>query len=437
LKSNTVKAGSNDTPPVSDATEPGCSVQDLGIHAIIKPVGPFCNLNCEYCFYLEKQSLLGLTGLQRMSDDLLTVFIQNYISSQPSQLVEFVWQGGEPVLAGIDFYSRAIELQKQYSGSKTISNSIQTNGTLLTDDWCSFLKQHDFMVGISLDGPRDLHDLYRRDKHGAGTFDQVLHGLRLLQKYDLTYNVLASVTRETARCPLDVYNFFKGEKIEYIQFTPIVERLSDACNSDQGLQFAGPWQKGISEVTPWSVVAEEYGDFLIAVYEEWVRHDVGKVFVMNFEWALNSWIGNPSPVCIHAAQCGRSVAVEHNGDVYACDHHVYPQYRIGNVLNDTFTSMICKSLKSGFGISKQTGLPKDCQECPALSACWGGCPKQRFASNHLNQSETPYLCAGYKKFFLQIRKYLTVMTTLLENNLPASYIMDAFKGPLMVKLQGH
>jgi uncharacterized protein len=421
-------------PPAAESGEPGSAVQEPGIHVIAKPVGPYCNLNCEYCFYLEKQALFRLPGLQRMPDDVLSAFIQNYISCQPSPVVEFVWQGGEPTLAGLDFYSRAFELQKRYSGSKTISNSLQTNGTLLTDDWCRFFKKHDVMVGISLDGPRELNDRYRYDLQGAGTFDRTLHGLRLLQKHGVTYNVLASVTRETARRPLEVYAFFKEQKIEYIQFTPIVERRSDTCGVGSGLRLAGPWQQGGTDVTPWSVVAEEYGDFLIAIYEEWVRHDVGNVFVMNFEWALNAWIGNPSPVCIHAAQCGRSVVVECNGDVYACDHYVYPQYTIGNVGTDTFTDMIDKSLLSGFGVTKQTGLPNDCRECAVLAACRGGCPKQRFISNRRNEAEAPYLCAGYKKFYLHIRKYLGVLTTLLENNLPAAYIMDACKGPLTVKL---
>ena len=291
-----------------------------GIHVVAKPIGPVCNLNCEYCFYLEKQALFAAGEKYRMSDKVLSAFITNYITSQPTPVVEFVWQGGEPTLLGIDFFKRVVDLQKPFVKRKTITNSLQTNGTLLTAEWCQFLKKHNFMVGISLDGPKEIHDRYRRDRKGNGTFDQVMRGLKLLQEHKVEYNVLACVARDTAKRPLDVYRFFKDEGVEFIQFTPVVERLSDVHSAPSGLRLAGPAaldkkdQQG--DVTPWSVIPEEYGDFLIAIYEEWVRHDVGTVFVMNFEWVLNAWIGNPSPVCVHAKQCGRSVVIEHNGDVY-------------------------------------------------------------------------------------------------------------------------
>ncbi len=408
-----------------------------GIHVVAKPIGPMCNLNCEYCFYLEKQTLFGEREKYRMSDEALSAFITNYIKSQPTPVVEFVWQGGEPTLLGIDFFKRVVELQKPFLHQKTITNSLQTNGTLLTDEWCDFLKKYNFMVGISLDGPKEIHDRYRRDHHGNGTFELVIRGLRLLQKHKVEYNVLACVARDTSKRPLDVYRFFKNEGVEFIQLTPIVERLSDVHSAPPGLHLAGPaaldkkGQQG--DVTPWAVDPKEYGDFLIAVYEEWVRHDVGKVFVMNFEWALNAWIGNPSPVCVHAKQCGRSLVIEHNGDVYACDHCVYPQYKLGNILTDALPSMVQKSLKSGFGISKETALPRWCRECEVLSACQGGCPKHRFETSCYDEPGLHYLCAGYKMFFLHIRKYLKAMTTLLANELPASYIMDAVKGPLLIK----
>jgi uncharacterized protein len=413
----------------------GSAAPAQGIHVVAKPIGPVCNLNCEYCFYLEKQALFGPGEQYRMSDEVLSAFIINYITSQPTPVVEFVWQGGEPTLLGIDFFKRVIEIQRPFLGQKTITNSLQTNGTLLTDEWCRFLKKHNFMVGISLDGPKDVHDLYRRDRSGRGTFDQVLHGLKLLQKHNVEYNVLASVARETAKHPLEVYRFLRGEGVEFIQFAPVVERRSGMRNI---LRFAGPAsldkEERQTEVTPWSVVPEEYGDFLIAVYEEWVRHDVGKVFVMNFEWALNAWIGNPSPVCIHAERCGRSLVIEHNGDVYACDHCVYPEYRLGNVLADALPVLADRSRQSGFGMTKEAALPRWCRECKVLAACRGGCPKHRFAMTYYNEPGLQYLCPGYKKFFLHIRKYLRAMTQLLENGLPASYIMDAVKGPLVIKL---
>jgi len=408
-----------------------------GIHIVAKPIGPACNLNCEYCFYLEKQALFSPGEQYRMSDDVLSAFITNYITSQPTPIVEFVWQGGEPTLLGMDFFKRVIELQRPFAKQKTIKNSLQTNGTLLTAEWCQFLKKNNFMVGISLDGPKEIHDRYRRDRKGIGSFDQVMRGLKLLQEHKVEYNVLACVARETAKSPLDVYRFFRAEGVEFIQFTPVVERLSDARTGLPGLRLAGPTALGRKDrqgdVTPWSVIPEEYGDFLIDIYEEWVRHDVGTAFVMNFEWVLNAWIGNPSPVCVHARTCGRAVVIEHNGDVFACDHCVYPQYKLGNILSDTLPDMVAKSLRSGFGVSKETALPRWCKECEVLAACQGGCSKHRFETTYNDEPGLQYLCAGYKKFFLHIRKYLRAMATLLEHGLPVSRVMDAIKGPLVIR----
>jgi uncharacterized protein len=405
-----------------------------GLHVVAKPIGPTCNLDCEYCFYLEKQVLFP--GQTRMSDEVLSAFIGGYIASQPTPVVEFVWQGGEPTLLGIDFFKRVVELQMPFAKGRTITNSLQTNGTLLTDEWCRFLKRHNFMVGVSLDGPKELHDRYRKDRKGRGTFDQVMRGVKLLQKHRVEYNVLACVARETAEKALEVYGFLRDAGVEFIQFTPIVEREPDAQSAGLGLRLGAPAAldsvKGQGEVTPWSVEPEAWGDFLINVFEEWVRHDVGKVFVMNFEWALNAWIGNPSPVCVHAQQCGRSLVIEHNGDVYACDHCVYPQYRLGNVLTDALPRMAEKSVQSGFGVAKETALPRWCRQCEVLAACRGGCPKHRFAATYDDEPGLHYLCAGYRKFFLHIRKYLHVMTQLLEKGLPVSLVMEALKGPLVI-----
>jgi len=422
------------------ATEQTSGTAAEGMHIVAKPIGPLCNLDCEYCFYLEKQALFGAGEKYRMSDEVLSVFITKYVKSQPTPVVDFVWQGGEPTLLGIDFFRRVIELQRPFARQKTITNSLQTNGTLLTDEWCDFLKKQNFMVGISLDGPKEIHDRYRRDRQGNGTFDLAMRGLRLLQKHQVEYNVLACVARDTAIRALDVYRFMRDQGVEFIQFTPIVERMPDVMSRQLGLRLAGPASLGKeerhNEVTPWTVIPEEYGDFLIAVYEEWVRHDVGRVFVMNFEWALNAWIGNPSPVCIHAGQCGRSLVIEHNGDVYACDHCVYPEYKLGNICTGSLVQMVGKSVQSGFGITKETALPDACRDCEVLAACRGGCPKHRFVQTYDGQPGLHYLCRGYKKFFLGIRKYLRAMTTLLENGLPASYVMNAMDGPLVIKLNG-
>lgn len=410
-----------------------------GIHVVAKPIGPACNLNCEYCFYLEKQALFGPGGQYRMADDVLAAFIADYIGSQPTPVVEFVWQGGEPTLLGIDFFRRVVELQKPFAGSKTITNALQTNGTLLTDEWCQFLKQQGFMVGISIDGPQTVHDRYRRDRNGGGTFARAMQGLRLLQKHGVEYNVLTTVARETARQPLEVYRFLKETGVEFIQFAPVVERLPDHRSIRHGLKLGCPAaldRQEVAAVTPWTILPDEYGDFLIAIYEEWVRRDVGRVFVMNFEWALNAWIGDPSPVCIHAQQCGRSLVIEHNGDVYACDHCVYPEFMLGNVLTERLIDLAERSRQRGFGVGKETALPRQCRECNVLAACRGGCPKQRFAMSGDDQPGFPYLCAGYRKFFLHIRKYCHAMTQLLEHGQPASLIMEAIKGPLVIQVDG-
>lgn len=406
---------------------------------VAKPIGPVCNLNCEYCFYLEKKALFVPKQKFRMSDDILLAFITGYISSQPTPVVDFVWQGGEPTLLGIDFFKRVVGFQNPFKNCKTIGNALQTNGTLLTDQWCRFLKKNHFMVGLSLDGPKEIHDRFRRDRQSKGTFNKVMRGLKLLQKYEVDYNVMASVTRDKARHPLDVYRFLKDQGIRFIQFAPVIERLPDPVSRQQGLRFAAPalldGKEDQTQVTPWSVLPEEYGDFLIAIFEEWVRNDVGKVFVMNFEWALSAWIGNPSPVCIHAMQCGRSLVMEHNGDVYACDHCVYPQYRFGNILKDPLGKMVEKSIQSGFGVNKEAALPRWCRECEVLTACRGGCPKHRFAQTYYNEPGLQYLCLGYRKFFLHIRKYLRVMAQLLEHGLPVSHVMDTINGPLVIKLK--
>jgi len=408
-----------------------------GIHVVAKPIGPVCNLDCSYCFYLEKEVLFGPGEQYRMSDEVLSAFISNYITNQPTPVVDFVWQGGEPTLMGIDFFERVVEIQKPFTGQKIITNALQTNGTKLTDEWCSFLKERNFMVGISLDGPQEIHDRYRIGRTGEGTYDRVLRGLRLLQKHGVEYNVLASVARETARRPLDVYNFLKDEGVEFIQFAPVVERLPDERSRSHGLRLASPAaldrEEPQVEVTPWTVIPVEYGDFLIAIFEEWVRNDVGKNFVMNFEWALNAWIGNPSPVCVHTRQCGGSLVLEHNGEVYACDHYVYPEYRMGNVLTDSLSDLARKSRETGFGSAKETALPLRCRECEVLAACRGGCPKHRFSLTVNDEPGLHYLCEGYGNFFRHIRKYLRAMAQLLENGLPVSYIMEAVKGPLLIK----
>ncbi|MGC1953355.1 MAG: anaerobic sulfatase maturase [Gammaproteobacteria bacterium] len=408
-----------------------------GMHVLAKPIGPVCDIQCDYCFYLEKRALFDRDEQYRMPDAVVEAYIRQYVESQPTPVVEFVWHGGEPTLLGIDFFQRAVALQQLYRDRKEIRNTLQTNGLHLDDAWCEFFKANDFFVGVSLDGPREIHNRYRKDRKGHGTFDRVMQGVRLLQKHGVEFNVLACVGRDTAYRPLEVYRFFKDARIPFIQFTPIVEREPDADTRAIKLWLARPAVLGKPEpntrVTPWTVEPEAYGDFLIAIYEEWVRKDVGHVFVMNFEWALNAWLGEPSPVCIFSKQCGRAVAMEHDGSVFACDHYVYPEYKLGNVLTDNLGAMVERSVASGFGPHKEKTLPRYCRECEVLNACWGGCPKHRFATTPDGEPGLHYLCAGYKKFFRHIRKYLRAMATLLENGLPASCVMEAVKGPLIIR----
>lgn len=408
-----------------------------GIHIVAKPAGPACNLRCAYCFYLEKSRLYADRRDYRMSDEVLKTFIRSYVEAQPTSDVEFVWQGGEPTLLGVDFFRRVIQLQQPYAGMKNISNVLQTNGTLLNDDWCRFLRQNNFLVGLSLDGPEDIHDRYRCDRSGRGSFRRAFNGLHLLKKHGVQFNIMASVARETAREPLRVYDFFRQQGVEFIQFAPVVERIPGSEERHLGLQLAGPANVNTGAlqptITPWTVVPEEYGDFLITIYDEWVRHDVGKTFVMNFEWALNAWVGNPSPVCIHARQCGQSLVIEHNGDVYGCDHYVYPQFYVGNVLVGPLADMVGAARELGIGAGKEHGLTDSCRECEVLAACQGGCPKHRFGTSRGGKNGQNYLCSGYKIFFLHIRKYLRVMGTLLENGYPAEVVMEVIKGPLVIE----
>jgi uncharacterized protein len=407
-----------------------------GMHVLAKPIGSVCDIACDYCFYLEKRGLYPPGEHFKMPDDVLARYVEQYVEAQPTPVVEFVWHGGEPTLLGVDFYRRVVELQKPFRGRREIRNSLQTNAMRLDDEWCAFFKENDFFVGVSLDGPRHVHDRYRKDRHGEGTFDRVMEGVRRLQAHGVEFNALACVGRDTAHRPLEVYRFFREAGIRYVQFTPIVEREPDPPTRAIRLWLARPAlldrPEPNSRVTPWTVEPEAYGDFLIAICEEWVRKDVGSMFVMNFEWALNAWLGEGSPVCIFSKQCGRAVAIEHDGSVFACDHYVYPEYRLGNVLTDDLGQMVERSVASGFGPHKEKSLPRYCRECEVRDACWGGCPKHRFATTPDGEPGLHYLCAGYKKFFRHIRKYLRAMTTLIENDLPVSAIMKAIDGPLII-----
>ncbi|MGB1343143.1 MAG: anaerobic sulfatase maturase [Pseudomonadales bacterium] len=366
-------------------------------HVLAKPIGPLCNLDCEYCFYLEKTSMFPGSKFH-MTDDVLEAHIRGYIESQPddSAEVNFAWQGGEPTLLGLDYFKRVVELQQRYQrpGMK-ISNSLQTNGTKLDIAWCQFLRANQFLVGISIDGPEELHDRYRVTKGGKGSFHQVKRGLDHLIAENVDYNVLTVVQRDNGDHPDEVYEGIKAMGAEFFQFIPIVERT------------------GGQGVTDRSVLPGQFGEFMVRVFELWRQGDIGAVFVQHFDAALNAAVGNPYTVCVHAPECGRSVAIEHNGDLFSCDHYVEDEYRLGNINSQGYAAMLDGDLQTEFGRSKLTKLPAKCVECSIRYLCHGGCPAQRFIP--AEQHDLNYLCDGYFRFFSHIAPYMEAMKLALEN----------------------
>ena len=395
-----------------------------------KPAGPSCNLRCRYCFYLEKKAFFSGNNY-RMSDVVLEAYIWKYIASQPGPSVGFAWQGGEPTLMGIDFFRRALDLQRKYSFGKTISNALQTNGTLLDPSWCDFLGRNNFLVGLSMDGPATVHDRYRHDKAGRPTHQTVFRSLKLLQQYGVETNILATVNRESACRPLEVYQFFKELGVRFIQFIPIVERIADAGVENPVSPSAGPpslgWEEKSRSVTDWSVRSEDYGEFLWRIFNEWVRNDVGDIFIMNFEWTLAAWAGVGAGVCTLSPRCGRNLIIEHNGDIFSCDHFMYSAYRLGNILEDDLPGMVFSDRQTAFGVSKETGLPKYCRECDVLFACRGGCPKHRFARSPEGEPGLNYLCTGLKRFYHCVNPYMEQMTDLIRKRIPVKNIMESIR----------
>lgn len=395
-------------------------------HAMAKPSGSDCNLNCAYCFYLEKQSLYphASTSSCRMSEATLETYIHHYIASvDPKDEVAFTWQGGEPTLLGLDFYRKAVALQAKYGQGRRISNSFQTNGVLLDDEWCQFFVEHHFLIGLSLDGPADIHNEYRVTKGGRPTHKLVMRALQRLQQHGVQYNVLACVNRHSSQEPQRIYDFLVDAGVEFIQFIPVIERLADGNTENHGLTLHAPGGESHA-LTPWSVRADDYGEFLIRVFDCWRTRDVGKVFVMNIEWAFASFVGAPGAVCHHQPTCGRSVVVEHNGDVYACDHYVYPEYLLGNITQNTFAEMIDSTRQEAFGTAKYTSLPTQCRQCEVVKACWGGCPKHRFMTTTDGEPGLNYLCSGFRRYFRYLPPYLKAMSDLIASGRPASDIMN-------------
>lgn len=392
-----------------------------------KPIGPICNLDCKYCFYLEKEKLYAGERKWAMPEDVLERYIEQYIRAQPSEGVSFAWQGGEPTLLGVDYFRKVVDLQKKHANGRRIENALQTNGTLLDDEWCAFLGENGFLVGLSIDGPRELHDVYRVDKKQQPTFDLVLRGLECLKTHRVEFNTLTVVNRANSQKPLEVYRFLKSIGSGFIQFIPLVERLPQTRLKVLGLDLAEPSVLDDPErppVTDWSVRSVDYGQFLVSIFDEWVRRDVGRVYVQHFDVALGNWSGMGSALCVFAETCGAALAIEHNGDLYACDHYVYPQYKLGNILNHSLGEMATSARQAQFGSYKADSLPDYCRRCEVKFACNGECPKHRFIPTPDGQDGLNYLCAGYKRFFNHIDPYMKTMSELLRRQQPPAMIMQ-------------
>lgn len=395
---------------------------ETSFHVMSKPIGPICNLDCTYCFYLEKEGLYGQPDSWAMSPEVLESYIRQYIEAQSGDVVSFAWQGGEPTLLGVEFFRKAFELQQKYAGHKTIQNALQTNGVLLDDAWCEFLAQQNVLVGISVDGPRDLHDAYRVDKGGNPSFTRVMRGLECLKKHGVQFNTLTTVHSGNVGSPVAVYRFLKEAGSRYLQFIPIVERKAERPSAN-GLVLIQPSFDGAAQVSSWSVDAKEYGRFLCAIYDEWVSRDVGKVFVQHFDVALESWLGLEASLCVFRETCGAAMALEHNGDLYSCDHFVYPEYKLGNVLTENMAAMAQSRQQEQFGEDKASTLPRMCRECEVRFACNGECPKHRFLRTPEGEYGLNYLCAGYKMFFHHIDETMRFMAEELRNRRSPTNVM--------------
>jgi len=401
-------------------------------HVLIKPTGAICNLDCKYCFFLSKEMLYPGSRFQ-MAEELLETYLEQLLKSHRAPQVDVAWQGGEPTLMGLDFFKRSIELvNKLKRPGQQIQYTIQTNGTLLNDEWCAFFKKNNFLVGLSVDGPKALHDVYRVNKGGAGSFDQVMRGFRFLKKHNVDVNILCTVHAANQDHPLDVYRFFRDELgVQYIQFIPIIERVSATLLpvANEGWSERPGGDRPLytiegNRVTERSVNAQAYGTFLIAIFDEWVKADVGKIYVQHFDSALANWVGVPGAVCIFSETCGQAVALEHNGDLYSCDHFVEPSYKLGNIRETHLIQLLASPQQIKFGQDKKNTLPRYCRECEVRFACHGECPKNRFIKTPDGEDGLNYLCAAYKKFFNHINEPMRIMTELLRRRRFADEIMQ-------------
>lgn len=394
------------------------------MYIMAKPVGSLCNLACHYCYYLEKAKLYQDNPRQIMTDELLEKFIKEYIESQTMPQVLFTWHGGETLMRPLDFYKKVVALQRKYAGGRTIDNCIQTNGTLLTDDWCRFFHDNHWLVGVSIDGSQEFHDEYRKNKQGKPSFVKVMQGINLLNKHQVEWNALAVVNDFNADYPLDFYHFFKEIGCRYIQFTPIVERIFQ--HSD-GRYLASVEEGATETVTDFSVTPEQLGNFLCTIFDEWVRNDVGEYFIQLFDATLANWVGEQPGVCSLAKNCGHAGVIEFNGDVYACDHFVFPQYKLGNIYSKSLVEMMYSEKQLQFDRDKSEKLPTQCKECQYLFACNGECPKNRFCKTASGETGLNYLCKGYYQYFDHVAPYMDFMKKELLAQRPPANIMEAIR----------
>ena len=393
------------------------------LYIMPKPIGAACNLACKYCYYLEKANLYQDYSKQVMSDALLEKFIKEYIEAQSMPQVLFTWHGGETLLRPLGFYKRVVELQQKYANGRQIDNSIQTNGTLLNDEWCEFFKQNNWLVGISIDGPQEFHDEYRRNRQGLPSFVKVMKGINLLKKHGVEWNGMAVVNDYNADYPHEFYQFFKDIGCHYLQFAPIVERL---CSHPDGRHLATPIQKD-EKLADFSVSPEQWGNFLCTLFDDWVKQDVGNYFIQLFDSTLANWVGQQPGICMLAKTCGHAGVMEFNGDVYSCDHFVFPEFKLGNIYEKTLVEMMYSERQLKFGEDKHRLLPTACKECEFLFACNGECPKNRFALTADGEPGLNYLCKGYHQFFSHVAPYMDFMKKeFLAERSPAN-VMNAIR----------
>ena len=390
------------------------------LYVMLKPAGAHCNLACKYCYYLEKNKLYPTAQRHLMSDEMLEQFTREYIEAQTMNQVLFTWHGGEPLLRSIDFYRKALSLQQKYAGGRRIDNVIQTNGTLLTDEWCEFFAQNHWLVGISIDGPQPDHDHYRLTAAGKPSWKKVMQGIKLLKKHGVEWNAMAVVNAYNVNHPLEFYRFFKENGCQFLQFTPIVERLT---RHEDGRTLANLADKDEISLSEASVAPEQWGYFLCAIFDEWVRKDVGKIFVEIFDCTLANWMGISPGICAYSKECGHAGVMEHNGDVYSCDHFVFPEYKLGNIRDHSLIDMLYGEQQQEFSRLKHSSLPRQCKECDMEFACHGECPKNRFMKDKYGDSGLNYLCPGYYHYYQHVAPYMDYMKQELMSQRPPSNIM--------------